>query len=360
MITVDRRLEGAAWLSPRPVRDLAALSYVYPTLRQGLYQFLAGRPYRRVLLPDFVAEGVYDPFVRRGIDVRFYRVDRNLGVDNGEVAELVREWRPDVFVYIHYFGVYHEQSLAACRDVCAGRALFVEDFAHTLPQADIPLTGDVCLYSYPKTLGVAGGSLVWCNKRELLAPSPRSADTAADRELKRRLRRTLLVENLLSIWVRQRHCQTLVLRLTARVAGYYPFLCAAYPTLTAAPSDHTLAVLARVDFEAVAARRRQIATSYYGLIERRFLLELPVDWLQRQSLLGFPLLVDDQQAFHRHLLVRGVRGLTLRDRWWFRSDCPPGELFGRHYLLPLTHYMSDTQVRRVAAAVNAYRPDLHQ
>ena len=95
------------------------------------------------------------------------------------------------------------------------------------------------------------------------------------------------------------------------------------------------------------------AWRYLEELDQRLLLPLPPRQLERQALLGFPVLVNHREHFHALLYKNGIRGITLCDRWWFDRATRPGTLYWRHYLLPISHYMSDADVSRAAQAANS-------
>jgi hypothetical protein len=78
MISNDRPRERGRFLRDAPARDVRALQYLYATFRQGLLEFLGRRPPGVVLMPDYVPEGVYDPFKRRGFEIVFYPMGPDL------------------------------------------------------------------------------------------------------------------------------------------------------------------------------------------------------------------------------------------------------------------------------------------
>ncbi len=356
MIGPERQREHSPFLRKQPVRNLTRYHYLYPTLRQGLHAWLRQRPPGRVLLPDHVPQGVHDPFLRLGWSIYYYHVPSCMRLKRTEVAVRFQATRPDIAVLVHPFGVYVEENVALMRGLCRDGTMLFEDFAHTVWDSTVALSGDLCGFSFAKSLGVSSGSLLWLTNRENIGIDTPGLPGRGERRLGTLLARQLAVEHWCATVVRSRVSQVLLLRATARLRAYYPFLLAHYPTLRAPPTARSIALLDRIDTEGVAAQRRRIAQRYARELDPRLLPDLPRECFERQALFGFPVLVDDREAFHSALYRQGVRGTVLCDRWWFDTDRSPGGLYRRHYLLPLSHYMSDTQVERViGAAAQALR-----
>ena len=100
MISNARVFESKKFLREPKLNNFPDCDYFYPFSRQGLYVYLKGKTYKTVLLPSYVAEGVFDPFKELGYKITFYDVN-----ENGYLSSSIFENSVDVFVYIHYFGL---------------------------------------------------------------------------------------------------------------------------------------------------------------------------------------------------------------------------------------------------------------
>lgn len=353
MITHDRQIERVPSTAHMPAGP-AADRFLYPTLRQALYRYFLHSPPARVLLPDYVPEGIHAPLRALGAAVGFYRVPPHLRLDEKEITDTVRALSPDLIVLIHHFGVYVPENVRLLRDVAGPKALVLEDFAHTVHDSRLTLSGDVCVFSHTKMLGVAeGGELLFTNPAARRAPTF-SSDTAGDRTLKRLLARQLLLEHLLATRAHGRRSQGMLLRIMRPFTAYYPYLCRHFTSLHAPVSPRWREILARVDLDQVAHKRRMLAERYVNGLRDGLQLPVPPECLLRNALYGFPVRVDNPQTFHAHLVRRGVRGQVLRDRWWFDTERKPSELCRTHYLLPVNHHLSAGRIDEVTAAANSY------
>ena len=353
MISNDRAGERPPYLAPAPLRDASRWQYLYATFRQALLDYLTQRTPGTVLMPEYVPQGVHDPYLRAGWRIVFYPVDLTLALDAAQVSALVAAHRPEHFVLIHTFGVYLEENVRRARQMLPAGTALLEDFAHTLPQEDLPVAGDLAAYSFTKMLGVPEGALLWIRNRDGFPPCRYSADDSRSLELRARLSRRAALESLFARRRLPRVAESALRRLLRGRTEYYDFLQTNYPSIRARIGRRSRDLLERVDFARVAARRREIAGLYVGGLDRRLLLPVPAEALTRQALYAFPVQVDDRAAFHLRLRARGVRGTMLVDHWWFKEGPSRNELIERHYLLPINHYLRDDTIRRVIDAVNA-------
>ncbi|GEM_PF-2592272 len=367
MISFHRRRESPPFVDLEPLRKLDGLAFFHATLRQGLYRFFTqpstrGK-WRRALLPDYVPEGIYAPLRDAGLSIAFYPVGLDLSVDADALKSARAAQDSDVVVYIHHFGLYREDNLRAVRAALVPGVLLIEDFALTLPNAGMDLSGDLALFSFTKMLGVADGGLVWFRDRDLMElPLPTASIgkqgvavvNERGRTLVARMAANLAFEDWIQRWRPSPRIQALVRRLLGKRVSYYPHLTRHYRTIDAPVSAESLRVLESMDFEAVLSRRREIVRLYLAGLEARFQLGAPVEAYLRQALVAFPIQVDDQDRFHAYLAHRGFLGFRLTDSWWFQDGVRPSDLHRRHYLLPAVHYLADREIQAVIACVNGY------
>lgn len=355
MISHHRVPEPDAFLHPHAVRRLDRCPLFYPVLRQGLYQYLEASGLRSVLLPEYLPEGIFDPFHRLGFEIRYYAVGPSLGLSAEDLRAAFAR-RPDVFVYIHTFGIRHHENLRIVRDLLPQTTLFLEDFAHTVPHAGLRRTGDLCAFSFTKLLGVAEGSLLTIENPRWARECP-AADTEshATRVLRTRLTRHLGFESWQARYLGNRYLRAAALRLLAGRHEYYRHLMTHYPAMRSPVSAPSAGVLNRVDFDRVFEKRRRLAEVYLERLDPRLRMDLPRDSFLAQALLAFPILVPNQLRFHRAAWKAGVEGYFLSDRWWFREEPESGPL-KHHYLLPLNHSLTEDQVADAARRINSILP----
>jgi len=352
MISGDRKREAKPYLSSTPLRSLRDHPYIYPALRQGLHRWLRQRPPGRVLLPEYVPEGIHAPFTDLGWKTAYYPVPLGLRLDRSAVAARSAGMEYDIAVVIHCFGVCIPDNVDLLRELCGSRTLVFEDFAHTVWDRRLAPSGDVCGFSYTKALGVTAGSQLWFRDQSLAGRDEPGDTRAGDRRLCTLLRRQLTIEHLCATTVRSRIGQAVLLRATSRARAYYPFLSGNYSQLWSRCTAGQVAVLERVDFDRVADRRREIARHYARVLDPQLLLPVHREDLERSALLGFPVQVRDRERFHSNVYRRGVRGVVLKSRWWPALGLPHSELYLRHYLLPVNHHLTDSEVERVADAAS--------
>lgn len=121
-----------------------------------------------ILMPSYNCGTEVDPFLRKGLSVVLYRVDKLSRIDVADLQDRVTKKTKCIYV-THYFGF--PQSLGALKQFCRERGLYlIEDCALSLFSADgttkLGTLGDVAVFSFPKSLPVPdGGALVVNNSR---------------------------------------------------------------------------------------------------------------------------------------------------------------------------------------------------
>jgi hypothetical protein len=118
-------------------------------------------------------------FIRRlSIDLRFYDVEPDLGINWERLDQLTRACRSSILVLVHYFGFPNQAESAAA--FCSPRSIaLVEDAAHSLTTPGIASSNAV-IFSPRKLFPVPGGGLLLADERiERFVPQPVAGDESA-------------------------------------------------------------------------------------------------------------------------------------------------------------------------------------
>lgn len=353
---------------------------VFPThrARTGLWllaDLAAIQPGDELLAPGYNCGSEIAPFVRRGINVRLYRVDSAGRIDLQHAAERMSR-RTRAMLVVHYFG--WPQPLREVVSFCAAHGLLlIEDCALALfSESDggpVGTAGDAAVFSFPKTLSVPDGGALAC----------RNAPWATSARL-RRPRWREVGRRMLPLW------KARVLGVSARIGMHRPtrWLSAALfgqrrsdiesvdrPDM---PSDYyfderlagldvsriTAGILRRVAPERVRSARRRNYTRLSELLAgvpeiRPLFGGLPPGVCP----LVFPLLVDDRRTWLAALHARGVPAIG----WWagfhrglLWDEVPEAcELKSRVIALPVHHEMRFDAVDYVGNTVRQLGCLLH-
>lgn len=129
-----------------------------------------------VLCPAYVGvsaregSGVLDPLLELGLQVRFYRVDAELGIDVGHLRELLATGDVAGVIVIPFFGHIPRGYREAIDSGQKSGALVLEDEAHALLTDLIKGTsgrfGDAAVVSLHKFLPVERGGAILLNQRQ--------------------------------------------------------------------------------------------------------------------------------------------------------------------------------------------------
>ena len=129
-----------------------------------LFRALVERnPQLTVLVPDYNSGNEILAIRAAGARVHYYRIDRGMQLDVGDIQQLCERYQPDVLYVIHYVG--WPQPVSALVDVCRTRGmLLVEDCALSLfsevdgqPLGTFGNWSVFCLY---KTLPLPNGAFL--------------------------------------------------------------------------------------------------------------------------------------------------------------------------------------------------------
>ena len=115
----------------------------------------------KVLLPIYTCESVIKPFVSRGCEIRYYKVDENLEPVKEEFKEILQEYNPKL-LYVHsYFGfdtlkkIQHEIN-----EFCKKDTLIIEDITHSMFSKVERINADFYLGSLRKWCSLPDGGVI--------------------------------------------------------------------------------------------------------------------------------------------------------------------------------------------------------
>jgi dTDP-4-amino-4,6-dideoxygalactose transaminase len=298
-------------------------------------------PGETVLVPDYHNGNEVQAIRAAGVDVRFYRVGRNLEVDLEHLTRLARTTSARVVFVIHYFGWPQpvKELLALCE---AQGMVLVEDCALSLlsetvgrPLGSFGQYATFCLY---KTLPVPNGGVLVANDGGLdglgdLALEPCRVATRAGRTV-----------DLMLEWLRGRAFAPGAAGFAVkRAAGRamtglrvprVPFGDIGFDlgSVNVAVAPLSRMLLDRFDYDDVRRRRRRNFQLLRDRLEEGRVALLPWELEVGTCPLIFPLLVPDKPGAARALQAVGVsamefwnggdpdtRGPDHADAWYLRE-----------------------------------------
>ena len=122
----------------------------------------------RVLMPAYQCPSALDPFLAYGVEPVFYDLNPRLEPDLAQLETLVRRFRPELLMVIHYYGFPVRKWAEIIELASQYHLTLLEDCAHALfsrhGQTPLGSWGHVSVFSLVKSLPVpAGGILVLRN-----------------------------------------------------------------------------------------------------------------------------------------------------------------------------------------------------
>ncbi|QTQ16764.1 peptidoglycan bridge formation glycyltransferase FemA/FemB family protein [Treponema parvum] len=134
----------------------------------SIYRRLNNKERVLIYLPDYFCDQTIQSFREDWMDFYYYPIGEDFEPQWKSIEEYTKSncLIPDFFVFVHYFGMEKNVSLAA--DFCKRHnALLVEDCAHVLlAKGKIASKGDFVIFSPHKQLPVSDGAILSYNQSE--------------------------------------------------------------------------------------------------------------------------------------------------------------------------------------------------
>lgn len=132
-------------------------------------ELLGLAPDNEILAPSYNCGSEIDALLSSGVLVKLYRIDRSAKIDINDLESKITSKTKALYV-THYFGF--PQSVEIIKSICEKYDLYlIEDCALTLfsrhDEKMIGTTGDIAIFSLPKTLPVPDGGILLINNEVL-------------------------------------------------------------------------------------------------------------------------------------------------------------------------------------------------
>lgn len=342
-------VEAQQYFLPDGAKHETHHGYYSIMTRQSLRALYCSLSQKHVILPRFVPVGVYKPVTDAGKVVHFYDVPNDLNIDQEAVMAMNLDPTDTVFHYVHQFGLLVPANIDFLRAMQQKGFYVVDDRSLTLPVDDYEEFGDATAYSFYKLVGVPYGGQV----RTKCLSSAQYADLD-------RSNRLLINKMSQSFYFYANAANTAIPALMFRVhnrifSRYVEYghlvgntLQGPLPTMPVRMFDR----LHRVDFNKVTKRRAEIAKQYTEGINPALQLPVPAASFERQSLMGFPILVDDPVTVLKALVRKGVTTFRFTKIWWWDKSRAYCDLYNRNLLLPAHHGLKNADVEKIIRSVN--------
>jgi dTDP-4-amino-4,6-dideoxygalactose transaminase len=343
MIGNDRVVEARKFRKSGGI-VLGDSNFLYPFLRQGLNVLLKKSNYKTVLLPHFIPEGLYHPFLINNFDITFYDIDKD-----GNLDENIFERKFDIFVYVHYFGLYNQRNIQIIKDNACNYNLFLEDFAHSIYCKHL-LSGDICTLSFTKMIGVTEGSCILLNDKV-------NCDSVYT---KRNLKSFIIRYDLCTKMI----INTLLIRRYFKLSkyiyylfsfckriDYYKILMSSYEDCYPKMNKASLNLISTINFNLISKVRVEYAHLYLENITPNLLFDIPREYYLLQPLFAFPISVNNRDVFLDRLIKSGVKAFKLYSSWCF-GNIKNRDFVDKHILLPINQNLSKEDLLFVVSVVN--------
>lgn len=305
-----------------------------------------------ILLPAWVAEGVYLPFQRAGWNIHFYNLDRLADPVWEEVESLLQQHDFDLVILIHFFGL--ERDTMTFSQLLPPTTRLLEDWAHSYPhpQWPPPRAGQWALFSPTKIIGTTDGAWLIGPTHIAIEQPAASLSWYVFWQLLYLLGSTALRKG----WPGRPWWPRLSGGAYARA---YELLVRGIEQPSSISNVGRWLIAHTPHSEMVEQRRAQARYYYEHLQENHFRFLLPENY-HEHPLIGFPLWVDHPAHFTEYLKKHGIRGQRFTDRWWFIPDeasdryAQSKALIDHHFLLPINNSFTIEDIAYIVGIANGY------
>lgn len=120
----------------------------------------------KVWIPDFFCAETEQLFRTEKVQINYYPIKKTFEPDWNVLKEMIIKDIPDIFVFVHYFGIYLDINRA--KEFCKKyNILLIEDCAHVLYNlGKFGSKGDFTVYSPHKILPVCDGGIISYNEKD--------------------------------------------------------------------------------------------------------------------------------------------------------------------------------------------------
>lgn len=314
-----------------------------------------------VLVPAYICYSAIEPFTLRGIEVRYYKINKNFTADLEALNKLVDN-NTKALLYVNYFGLM--DNFEDYQDFCRNNGLYlIEDNAHLLLPDYRYAKGDISIYSLRKFYPVFNGAILVvrnskknetqsnvyeCVEKKLHLADYKFVINALARRLYNNISTVLL--NVILSKFKRKHRKS--------IPGYTAAKGVLYEKILASSFN----IINNIDFQAIYIKRRD---NYNLLLEN---LSSPDNKYTKVIFgklgtdacpLAFPLLVErDRESFIRYLFINGYTVYP-----W--PDMPDEIIANSQYkneqflsnsvvLLPIHEDIKEGQVERMALIIKKW------
>lgn len=309
-----------------------------------------------VMLPAFVAEGVILPFQKNKIPIHFYKLNKDLSPNLDSIQNIVK-YHPEahMIVVIHYFGIEIRNLDDICNLAETSGLMLIEDCAQALGSKGrngvyLGCSGDVSLFSFPKSVPVPYGCLLVINNTSKLPFLLKEAHYRKSTLSGLALVAHRYYIDLQGYMSRAPKYQANLMQSFSKLIYlvYYKAIC---EMKNPAPIDtESSSVIMRFDYQNMINQRYQNLLYLHENIPSHIVLNFTL--FDDMVLTGFPLILDNRNYVKKELKKRGIDALSYVRSWSYvpvNSDdfVHEKDILSRHLLLPISENYSVREMKYI-------------
>jgi dTDP-4-amino-4,6-dideoxygalactose transaminase len=288
------------------------------------------------------------PFKNKRIKIITYKCNQFLEPDIKDITTLIKEFKPKVFILIHYFGVdYADDSLL--KILRHNKIILIEDCVHgfmsTYENGEyLGSKGDISFYSFSKVLPVPDGALFILNNYDV--------SSNINISKKNFYNQIAFVLHLLYLKLKRvtinYNSQYLNIFEKLIYFFYYKFLC--YNKSTTSISKYSNERLAFFNYQKIRNARIDNLKFYHNILGSSFINHK----INKNSVLtGYPIISTNKKKIWGFLNKNNVEVLSYNKYWFFPEYFEKEKfkeeyfIYNNHFCLPLNENIKPDQINKI-------------
>lgn len=320
---------------------------------------------RTVLLPSWLPEGIYMPFIKLNWQIKQYKINKSGFPDFNHLELLLKKNRPLFAVIINYFGV--SPDIINIKKICDkyGTYLF-NDRAHSFPEKKNKFNektdGDVVLFSFPKLIGIPDGALLIINNSNLLhnVNRPRESIKHISYVIHSlyKLIYPVLTEKI-RIKILKKVVVVFISFINLIIKDPYEIL-RSYFLKPAPMSGISKKILKHTNFNTFINKRRKFAELYYANLDKNKFKFIENFKFSNKIMIGFPVLIERRGKFEKYLAKQNIFGQKFEINWGYfpkeksRFLKDANQLMNQHFLFPMNQKLKECQILKIIDYANLW------
>ena len=350
-----KHYNNAPWSNEKNVK-------FYASGREAIISLIESFPeskQKTALLPAYVPEGLYAPFIKKNWEVILYPIDKQLNPKWDNLESLIKKHTPSIAVFIHYFGIKLpiEKFVQLCHQYTIN---VIEDHAHLLPTKNKNMyTGDYILYSLPKMLGIPDGAPL-ISRHPPVNAEPLQCHSVKTNRLYITKQTIMLLVTTLVLKIPSLMLVKITTSVLAKLLNSYADLMKIFHKPNKI-SKLSKAIINHTNFDELIQKRSQYVAMYDQQLDPNVFTKFIQNTSQKAATFGYPVLVNNRNDFIKFLSTKGIFGTMLIRKWDYTAKALSTTSFedtcyiiNHHFIFPTAAHLTKQEIQYIIECANQW------